>query len=123
MISVHGGSFDRGARRFPSWLSGLATWWRRCRGVPLYHLQFVFYTRQGCHLCEAAWRQLQAVQHRYQCTLQAVDVDGDPQLAARYGTVVPVVTVNGKLRFRGGINSVLLDRLLRAEKKRVVRML
>jgi hypothetical protein len=30
---------------------------------------------------------------------------------------VPVVTVNGKVRFRGEVNNVLLDRLLRAEAK------
>jgi hypothetical protein len=41
-----------------------------------------------------------------------VDVEGDPELAARYGDSVPVVTVNGKVRFRGRVNDVLLRRLL-----------
>jgi hypothetical protein len=47
--------------------------------------------------------------------VQVVDVDAEPELAARYGQVVPVVMVDGKVRFRGGINPILLDRLLHAE--------
>jgi hypothetical protein len=34
------------------------------------------------------------------------------------GKLVPVVVVNGRLRFRGGVNRVLLERLLRAEADR-----
>ena len=88
-------------------------WWRR-RGR-LAHLQVVMYTRQGCHLCEAAWELLQQARRRYGFNLTAQDVDAVPALVEAYGDCVPVVTVNGKLRFRGGVNSVLLERLLRAE--------
>ena len=37
------------------------------------------------------------------------------ELVALYGEQVPVVTVDGKVRFRGGVNRVLLQRLLEAE--------
>lgn len=46
-----------------------------------------------------------------------IDIDTDPELVARYDEQVPVVTVNGKERFRGGINRVLLNRLFRAESR------
>jgi hypothetical protein len=46
--------------------------------------------------------------------LDVVDVDSDAELAARYGDQVPVVVVNGKVRFRGAVNPVLLARLFRA---------
>jgi glutaredoxin len=91
--------------------SGLFSWWRRWR---LDHLHFVVYTRPGCHLCEVAWDQLRRERRRYGFRLAAVNVDTDPTLAERYGTCVPVVTVNGKVRFRGVVNPVLLRRLLRA---------
>ena len=39
----------------------------------------------------------------------------DPELAAKYGNEVPVVAVNGKVRFRGVVNPALLERLLTAE--------
>jgi hypothetical protein len=73
------------------------------------------YTRRGCHLCDAAWEQLEAARRRYGFALTAQDVDADAALKAEHGDCVPVVTVNGKVRFRGAVNAVLLERLLRAE--------
>jgi glutaredoxin len=94
-------------------LSWLGKWWH---GKPrrLGHWRVVMYTRQGCHLCEAAWQQLAAARAQYGFTLDAVDVDSDPALAALHGQCVPVVEVNGKVRFRGVVNPHLLARLLRA---------
>jgi glutaredoxin len=77
--------------------------------------QVVMYTRSGCHLCETAWRQLEAARERWGFDLRMVDVDSEPELAAKYGNEVPVVTVDGTVRFRGIVNAVLLERLLRAE--------
>lgn len=93
--------------------------WNFLRGRPVGNdparLHLLFYTRRGCHLCEEAWEQLAAEQGRCRFTVEAVDVDADPELAARYGDRVPVVVVNGKERFWGRINSVLLRRLFEAE--------
>ena len=80
-------------------------------------IRIVFYTRKRCHLCEEAYAQLLDRQDRYHFHLEALDVDADAELAAKYGDSVPVVVVNGRVRFRGKINVVLLDRLLRAEGK------
>ncbi len=93
-------------------------WWRGRKGRN--PVRVVVYTRQGCHLCEVAWEQLRRQQRRYGLTLEARDVDADPALAASYGEQVPVVTVNGKVRFRGRVNEVLLTRLLRAEARKSV---
>lgn len=92
-------------------LSTLISWWRR----PLKHLRLVMYTRQGCHLCESAWQALEQRRKRYGFTLETVDIDADPALKLEYGNLVPVVAVDGKVRFRGAVNPVLLERLLRAE--------
>jgi glutaredoxin len=78
-------------------------------------LQVVLYTRRGCHLCESALSCLNDAGRQFRFPLSIVDVDSDPDLAAQFGELVPVVTVNGKVRFRGGVNPVLLYRLLRAE--------
>lgn len=106
---------------FSTLFFGLSSWWHRRASVPLDHLHFMLYTRQGCHLCEHAYRQLQAAQRRNHFHLETVDVDTLPELAARYGSLVPVVVVNGKLRFRGSVNPVLLDRLLGAEREKALR--
>lgn len=78
-------------------------------------MRVCMYTRQGCHLCEEAWLLLEAEQRRHGFTLEAIDVDTDPALVAAHGDTVPVVTVNGQVRFRGVVNRVLLERLLHAE--------
>ncbi len=96
---------------FPS----LFSWWRK---PALGHLLVQMYTRQGCHLCAVAREQLQAAQRRHRFRLSIVDVDTDSELAARYGDEVPVVMVDGKVRFHGRVNEVLLNRLLRAEAAR-----
>jgi glutaredoxin len=77
--------------------------------------QVTFYTRRGCHLCEDAWQLVQAARRKYDFELTARDVDEEPALAAAHGECVPVVAVNGKVRFRGRVNAVLLERCLRAE--------
>lgn len=77
-------------------------------------LRIVMYSRVGCHLCDEAWEQLLKAQTCYRFHLARQDVDTDPALVAEYGNCVPVVTVNGKVRFRGRINAVLLARLLDA---------
>jgi glutaredoxin len=84
--------------------------WRRKR-PNLGHWQVVLFTRRGCHLCEQVWDQLQTARQRHGFALAEVDVDADPALAAEYSMHVPVVTVNGKVRFRGLVNPVLLERL------------
>jgi glutaredoxin len=94
------------------WFSFLTSWRRRPR---LEHLLFVLYTKPGCHLCDAAWDQLERYRRRHGFRLQAVDIARDAELVAQYGLQVPVVTVNGKVRFRGQVNPVLLERLLLAE--------
>jgi glutaredoxin len=78
-------------------------------------LSFVFYTRRGCHLCDTAWQILDEARRRQGFALEAVDVDTSAELASQYGNCVPVVTVNGRLRFRGAVNRVLLQRILDAK--------
>ena len=70
----------------------------------------LLFTRGGCHLCDEARDVL--VRHGLQP--QAVDIDADPALIARYTNCVPVVVIDGQERFRGRVDEVLLRRLLRA---------
>src|SRR2546425_1156057 len=77
------------------WLFG-----RRRRGAGR---RVVMYTRQGCHLCDEAWEVLERARRRHGLALSRVDVDTSAELAARYGLEVPVVEVDGRVRFRGGV--------------------
>ena len=91
------------------------TWvrnWLARRSAQRPDLHFLMYTRAGCHLCADAWQLLTRHQRRHGFTLEQIDVDTAPDLATRYGACVPVVLVNGQVRFRGRVNEVLLRRLL-----------
>jgi glutaredoxin len=68
----------------------------------------LIYTRPGCHLCEEA----EALLRKHGIEPQLVDIDADPALRERYTTCVPVVVIDGKERFRGRVNEILLRRLL-----------
>jgi glutaredoxin len=83
------------------------------RAGPATPADIVLYTRQGCHLCADALATLESAGRSFPLTVRSIDVDSDPELAAKYGLEVPVVLVDGRLRFRGRINRVLLERLLR----------
>ena len=71
----------------------------------------VLYTRQGCHLCDEAFATLV----RHGLAPRLVDIDADPELRARYNECVPVVEIDGRERFRGRVNEVLLLRLINSK--------
>ena len=84
---------------------------------PAKHLAFTVYTRAQCCCCHKALDLLKEAQRRNGFTITEVDIDTDPELVAKYNTEVPVVAVNGKVRFRGVVSPSLLERLLVAEGK------
>jgi glutaredoxin len=79
------------------------------------HLTFTVYSRAQCCCCHKAIGSLREYQDRFGYQFAVVDIDSDPALVAMYSTEVPVVAVNGKVRFRGVVNPALLERLLVAE--------
>ena len=89
---------------------GQASKWKPTRPGRRFHL-LTFYMRDGCHLCDEALELLQ----RYSAYLPAiheVDVDADPASRERFNTAVPVVEIDGKIRFRGRVSELLLRRLI-----------
>ncbi len=82
------------------------------------HLTFTVYTRARCCCCHKALDLLREFQRNHGFQIVEVDIDADPELAAKYNTEVPVVAVGGKVRFRGVVNQALLERLLLAESQR-----
>jgi glutaredoxin len=74
--------------------------------MPTPHV--VLYTRNGCHLCDDALSLLK----RYGCQPTLVDIDKNPEQLAKFNECVPVVEMDGRIRFKGCVNEVLLRRLL-----------
>jgi glutaredoxin len=77
-------------------------------------LHVIVYTCAACPLCDHAIDLLRRYQAAYGFTMELQDVDASERLVCDYGNCVPVVVINGKVRFRGQVNEVLLQRLLEA---------
>lgn len=73
--------------------------------------QLVLYTRAGCHLCDEAAELIQGYS-RWLPPMMMVDIDSDPNLVQQFGKCVPVIALDGKVRFRGKVNPTLLRRLI-----------
>jgi glutaredoxin len=84
---------------------------RHAGGAAMANHNVVLYTRQGCHLCHEAEKLLM----RYGLRPRLVDIDLDAELLGQFDTCVPVVEIDGRVRFRGRVDEVLLRRLLRAK--------
>lgn len=52
---------------------------------------FIVYARSDCHLCEDMLRALAPFQAEYGFAVEVVDIEGIPELEARYGERVPVL--------------------------------
>ncbi len=93
-----------------------AGWTPKLSGVRFHSV--VLYTRAECGLCDEA-RELLALYREYLPPLVEVDIDADPQLVKQFGTCVPVIEIDGRVRFRGRVSELLLRRLIDREEPAV----
>ena len=81
-------------------------------------MELLFYTRAGCHLCEEAKAQLAPLLEEFGVRLEEVDVDSNPELAARFGQDVPVVFLEGRKVAKHRLDVKQFRRLLGRSQKR-----
>jgi glutaredoxin len=74
--------------------------------------QVRLYTRAGCHLCDDARILLDRYADKLP-PIEEIDIDADPALREEFDECVPVVEIDGKVRFRGRINEFALRRFIR----------
>ena len=99
-IAVQAGRFS-GEKRWKPSVPG-----RRFRQIRIY-------SREGCHLCDEALEILWSPAYRsYLPVPDVFDIDDDPELQARFGTLIPVVEIDGEIRFKGHLDENLLRRLI-----------
>ena len=77
----------------------------------LAQMTVTLYTRPQCCCCQTARETLSAYQLEHGFQFEEVDAS-DPSFADLIGPTVPVIAVDGKVRFRGEVNRVLFERLL-----------
>ncbi|HEY2250620.1 MAG TPA: glutaredoxin family protein [Planctomycetaceae bacterium] len=91
--------------------TGAGTWKPAAAGRRFTRL--VVYSRPECHLCDDA-KAFLADYAEYLPRIEDVDIDSDPELQTRYGESIPVVEIDGEIRFRGRVDEILLRRMIEA---------
>jgi glutaredoxin len=61
--------------------------------------EIVVYHAAGCHLCERALEVVEQVRAERDFDLRMVDIEGDPELEARYREWLPVIEIDGERAF------------------------
>ncbi len=59
----------------------------------------VVYHAAGCHLCHRAIEVVESVRSEVPFDLELVDIEGDPDLEARYRERLPVVEIDSETAF------------------------
>jgi glutaredoxin len=71
------------------------------------------YTREECHLCHQA-KDVLWNYRKWLPEIEEVDITTSPVLMEKFSEQIPVVEIDGEVRFRGQVNEVLFRRLLNA---------
>ena len=78
-------------------------------------VRITLYSRPDCHLCEAMRDVAVAVAREVGAEVEEMDVDADPEAAARWDLEIPVLCVNGAKAFSVRVTPAELRRRLAAE--------
>jgi glutaredoxin len=54
------------------------------------------YSRQGCHLCDDAYKTLESIQAELNFEIEVIDIDQNQELVNLYSDQVPVIHIDGK---------------------------
>lgn len=88
----------------------VSTAWTPTQSGRRFHTA-VLYSKENCSLCEEAATVLSAYR-RFLPPIKTIDVTGHSELRDKYASCVPVLELDGRKRFVGQINEVLLRRLI-----------
>ncbi|MCL5074660.1 MAG: glutaredoxin family protein [Chloroflexi bacterium] len=72
----------------------------------------LFYTKEGCCLCDEAREILHRLRGRFSITIQEIDITTDSALYERYRNIIPVVIIDGQFSLGARIEEEDLCRYL-----------
>lgn len=75
--------------------------------------RLTLYSRAECCLCDEMKAVIARVAGKVPLELCEIDVDGSPELQARYGTEVPVLFIDGRKAFKYRVSAGELEKSLR----------
>lgn len=78
------------------------------------------YTKKGCHLCEEAKELLLGLREEYDLAIAEVDIESDKGLQKIYGSLIPVVALEGGRMFHSQVTESQLRQALGEPASRTV---
>jgi glutaredoxin len=72
----------------------------------------VFYTKEGCSLCEEVGETLHRVKEEIPFRLKTYDVEKNPNLSEIYSDRVPLIKINGRVAFKLNVDENRLRSML-----------
>ena len=78
-------------------------------------IALILYGRPECHLCADMKEMVAPVARELGCTLEHIDISGNSELEARYGTEIPVLLINGRKAFKYRVTERALRQRLARE--------
>ncbi|MGH7863446.1 MAG: glutaredoxin family protein [Candidatus Binataceae bacterium] len=78
-------------------------------------IELVLYSKRDCELCREMEELLASELSLVRANVERVEIDGDPDLQARFGAEVPVLFVNGRKAFKFRVGRRQLRRRLARE--------
>jgi glutaredoxin len=74
--------------------------------------KLTLYSRQDCGLCDEMKEVVRAVASKIPIEMEEVDIDGSPELRAKFGDEVPVLFINGRKAFKYRVTIKELEKRL-----------
>ncbi|MCW8890665.1 MAG: glutaredoxin family protein [Sedimenticola sp.] len=71
-----------------------------------------FYYRDGCHLCEDMWHHLREIQEQRSFEVEFMNIDSDPGLQSRFGTLIPVLAAGERVICNYYLDPIALEQYL-----------
>ncbi|MEZ6128192.1 MAG: glutaredoxin family protein [Planctomycetaceae bacterium] len=95
-------------------------WWshRRASALPPPAVfdSVIVYSKPECPLCDTALAVLQDYS-KWLPDIHVVNISGNSELEQRHAESIPVVEIDGRIRFRGTVSAELLERLIQGRER------
>ena len=81
------------------------------KGVPTKTV--TFYTKSGCHLCEEAYDQLEALRASLEFNIEQIDIRSTNELYTEYRATIPAIRIGSRVFIEGPFDQDVLEEIRR----------
>ena len=77
-------------------------------------LNLKIYSKNDCHLCDIAKKELNDLQNEIAFSITETDIEKDHEAFEKYKYLIPVIEIDGKIMFTGRIDRNRLKNALKS---------